>query len=72
MNKTEKKVIEVLIGNTSLTRVELSEIMGLTKRSMEKIAVKFSINLPDIPIKKILKEDFYIMEKYVSHYLNLD
>lgn len=36
LNKTEKKVIEVLIENPSVTSVELAEIIGVTKRTIER------------------------------------
>ena len=36
LNKTEKKVIELLIENTSLTSIELSEKIGVTKRTIER------------------------------------
>ncbi|WP_293439685.1 winged helix-turn-helix transcriptional regulator [Parvimonas micra] len=36
MNKTEKKVIEILIENPSVTSVELAEIIGVTKRTIER------------------------------------
>lgn len=37
LNKTEKKVIELLIENPSLTSIELSEKIGVTKRTIERI-----------------------------------
>lgn len=36
LNKTEKKVIEILIENSSLTSIELSEKIGVTKRTIER------------------------------------
>ena len=36
LNKTEKKVIELLIENPSVTSVELAEIIGVTKRTIER------------------------------------
>lgn len=36
LNKTEKKVIEILIENPSLTSAELSEQIGVTKRTIER------------------------------------
>lgn len=36
LNKTEKKVIEHLIENPSLTSIELSEKIGVTKRTIER------------------------------------
>ena len=36
LNKTEKKVIELLIENPSITSVELAEIIGVTKRTIER------------------------------------
>lgn len=36
LNKTEKKVIALLIENPSLTLVELAEIIGVTKRTIER------------------------------------
>lgn len=36
LNKTEKKVIELLIKNPSVTSVELAEIIGVTKRTIER------------------------------------
>lgn len=36
LNKTEKKVIELLIENPSLTSIELSEKIGVTKRTIER------------------------------------
>ncbi len=36
LNKTEKKVIELLIENPSATSVELAEIIGVTKRTIER------------------------------------
>nr|WP_235899215.1 winged helix-turn-helix domain-containing protein [Suipraeoptans intestinalis] len=36
MNKTEKKVIELLIENPSITSVELAEKLGVTKRTIER------------------------------------
>ncbi|MDU2583525.1 MAG: winged helix-turn-helix domain-containing protein [Anaerococcus hydrogenalis] len=35
MNKTEKKVIELLIENPSFTSIELAEKIGVTKRTIE-------------------------------------
>ena len=35
-NKTEKKVIELLIEDQSLTSIELSEKIGVTKRTIER------------------------------------
>lgn len=36
LNKTEKKVIEILIENTSVTSAELAEKIGVTKRTIER------------------------------------
>ena len=36
LNKTEKKVIETLIENPSVTSVELAEKVGVTKRTIER------------------------------------
>ena len=36
LNKTEKKVIELLIENPSLTSIELSEKIGVTKRTIKR------------------------------------
>ena len=36
LNKTEKKVIELLIKNPSVTSVELVEIIGVTKRTIKR------------------------------------
>ena len=36
LNKTEKKVIEFLIENPSLTSTELAEQIGVTKRTIER------------------------------------
>ena len=36
LNKTEKKVVEFLIENPSLTLIELSEKIGVTKRTIER------------------------------------
>ena len=36
LNKTEKKVIELLIEDPSLTSIELSEKIGVTKRTIER------------------------------------
>lgn len=36
LNKTEKKVVEFLIENLSLTSIELSEKIGVTKRTIER------------------------------------
>lgn len=36
LNKTEKKVIELLIENPSITSVELAEKLGVTKRTIER------------------------------------
>lgn len=36
LNKTEKKVIELLIENPSLTSIELAEKIGVTKRTIER------------------------------------
>ena len=36
LNKTEKKVIELLIENPSLTSIELWEKIGATKRTIER------------------------------------
>lgn len=36
LNKTEKKVIELLIEDRSLTSIELSEKIGVTKRTIER------------------------------------
>lgn len=36
LNKTEKKVIELLIENPSITSVELAEQIGVTKRTVER------------------------------------
>lgn len=36
LNKTEKKVIELLIENPSLTSVGLAEKIGVTKRTIER------------------------------------
>lgn len=36
MNKIEKKVVELLIKNPSLTLIELSEKIGITKRTIER------------------------------------
>lgn len=35
-NKTEKKVIELLRENPSITSVELAEMRGVTKRTIER------------------------------------
>lgn len=37
LNNTEKKVIELLIGNSSITSTELAEKVGVTKRTIERI-----------------------------------
>jgi len=37
LNKTEKKVIELLIENLSATSIELVEKIGVTKRTIERI-----------------------------------
>ena len=36
LNKTEKRVIELLIENPNLTSIELSEKIGVTKRTIER------------------------------------
>ena len=36
LNKTEKRVIEILIENSSVTSVELAEQRGVTKRIIER------------------------------------
>jgi len=36
ITKTEKKVIELLIKNPSLTSIELAEKIGVTKRTIER------------------------------------
>lgn len=36
LNKTEKRVIEILIKNPSATSVELAEQRGVTKRTIER------------------------------------
>ena len=36
LNKTEKKVIELLKENPNLTSIELSEKIGVTKRTIER------------------------------------
>lgn len=36
LNKTEKKVIELLIEDQSFTSIELSEKIGVTKRTIER------------------------------------
>ena len=36
LNKTEKKVIELLIENPSATSIELAEKIGVTKRTIER------------------------------------
>lgn len=36
MNKTEKRVIELLLEYPALTSVELAEIIGVTKRTIER------------------------------------
>lgn len=36
LNKTEKRVIEILIENPSVTSVELAEQIGVTKRTIER------------------------------------
>ena len=36
LNKTEKRVIEILIENSSATSVELAEQIGVTKRTIER------------------------------------
>ena len=36
LNKTEKKVIELLIENPSLKSIELAEKIGVTKRTIER------------------------------------
>ncbi|WP_356948367.1 MarR family transcriptional regulator [Thomasclavelia cocleata] len=36
LNKTEKKVIELLIDNPSLTSIELAEQISVTKRTIER------------------------------------
>lgn len=36
LNKTEKRVIELLIENPKLTSIELSEKTGVTKRTIER------------------------------------
>ncbi len=36
LNKKEKKVIELLIENSSATSAELAEIIGVTKRTIER------------------------------------
>ena len=36
LNKTEKKVIELLIEDQSLTSIELTEKIGVTKRTIER------------------------------------
>ena len=36
LNKTEKKVIELLIENPSVTSTELAEKVGVTKRTIER------------------------------------
>ena len=36
LNKTERKVIELLIENPNLTSIELSEKIGVTKRTIER------------------------------------
>lgn len=36
LKKTEKKVIELLIENPSLTSIELSEKIGVTKRTIKR------------------------------------
>lgn len=37
LNNTEKKVIELLIGNSSIISTELAEKVGVTKRTIERI-----------------------------------
>ena len=36
LNKTEKKVIELLIENPNITSAELAEKIGVTKRTIER------------------------------------
>ena len=36
LNKTEKKVIELLIENPNVTSTELAEKVGVTKRTIER------------------------------------
>lgn len=36
LTKTEKKVIQFLIGSSNLTSVELAEKVGVTKRTIER------------------------------------
>lgn len=36
LNKTEKKAIELLIENPSITSVKLAEKIGVTKRTIER------------------------------------
>ena len=36
LNKTEKKVIELLIEDQSLTSIEISEKIGVTTRTIER------------------------------------
>ena len=37
LNNTEKKVIELLIWNSSIISIELAEKVGVTKRTIERI-----------------------------------
>lgn len=41
MNNTEKKVIELLLENSSITSTELAEKVGVTKRTIERIFKSF-------------------------------
>ncbi|WP_237223911.1 winged helix-turn-helix transcriptional regulator [Sneathia vaginalis] len=40
MNNTEKEVIELLIGNSSITSTELAEKVGVTKRDGNWIVIR--------------------------------
>lgn len=49
LNKTEKKVIQLLIENSNLKSIELAERIGVTKRTIER-------TFKSLQEKKILKE----------------
>ena len=40
LNKTEKKVIELLIENPAYTSIELADKVGVTKRTIERTLKK--------------------------------
>ena len=48
LNKTEKKIIEYLLENSSLTLTEIAEKVGVTKRTIER-------NFKSLQEKKIIE-----------------